>query len=315
MAHYCDGSEFLVGESGVPCTGGIVSARDLAMWGRWLMAIDKHDTVSLSTTREYHDFLRSVQRLELAHQSLQSWRTRDNEMCIDQGEEEKSQVQPRSLILSQILSFLQHEASDDIIARVFDYLESFSLAKVSSTCVRFRRMGHVNARKRTSEISLDRQLGNVMQLLRAQEQIDGIYQFHQNTGVNTRIPLLLLRRRVHVTNAGDPEYNGIYYCTGCNGNGYLFSKPRFPVQRVQRRRRRSTATSFSSAATSDSLPETPFHESSAGVDDDTALPGQPLRCIISKRFSNEVGFKKLMGYTFLLSILLTHVLESLLSRL
>ena len=39
-------------------------------------------------------------------------------------------------------------------------------------------------------------------------------------------------RRIKVSGAGDPEFNGIYFCTGCNGNGFLFTKPRTPERRV-----------------------------------------------------------------------------------
>jgi len=41
-----------------------------------------------------------------------------------------------------------------------------------------------------------------------------------------RVPMLGLPRRVLVTDAGDDDYNGIYFCTGTNANGYTFSKPR-----------------------------------------------------------------------------------------
>jgi hypothetical protein len=58
-----------------------------------------------------------------------------------------------------------------------------------------------------------------MQLLRAKEQIEGV-----GSGIDenhVRVPILLLSRRMLVTDAGDPEYDGIYFCTGCNGNGFV----------------------------------------------------------------------------------------------
>ncbi len=74
----------------------------------------------------------------------------------------------------------------------------------------------------------------IMKLLRAKEQIQGINPYMKPT---VQIPLLGLPRRIHVSNCGDEEYNGIYFCTGSNGNGFLFTKPR-----TRRRRRRRSGT-------------------------------------------------------------------------
>ena len=68
-----------------------------------------------------------------------------------------------------------------------------------------------------------------MKLLRAQEQMDGVLP-DKRGGPVVRIILLRLRKRIVVTNAGDEEYNGIYFCTGSNGNGFLFSKPRVGLE-------------------------------------------------------------------------------------
>jgi len=71
-----------------------------------------------------------------------------------------------------------------------------------------------------------------MKMLRAQEQIDGVGP-REEAGPFVPIPMLGLRRRIKVSGAGDPEYNGIYFCTGSNGNGFLFTKPRSPERRVR----------------------------------------------------------------------------------
>ena len=120
--------------------------------------------------------------------------------------------------------------TDDILLRILEFLRCKCMIQVSMTCSRFRQLVTKSAIQKTHEISKTRQLGNVMQLLRAKEQI-----YYIQNGSNNRldfrcsipVPMLLPRRRVLVTNSGDPEYNGVYYCTDCNGNGFVFSKPRF----------------------------------------------------------------------------------------
>jgi hypothetical protein len=81
-----------------------------------------------------------------------------------------------------------------------------------------------------------------MRMLRASEQIDGVGQREGSFGPFVPIPMLGLGRRVRVIGAGDPEYDGVYFCTGCNGNGFLFTKPRWPERRV-------TTTTMMTAAT------------------------------------------------------------------
>ena len=41
------------------------------------------------------------------------------------------------------------------------------------------------------------------------------------------IPMLGLPLRVRVSGGRNLEYKGMYFCTGCNGNGFLFKKPRW----------------------------------------------------------------------------------------
>ena len=150
--------------------------------------------------------------------------------------------------------------TDDILLRILEFLRCKCMIQASLTCSRFRQLVTKSAIQRTYEIARTRQLGNVMQLLRAKEQIyhihndsdddddngdddgddgddDGdddmsdasnIEQQHRGLiDCSVPVPMLLPRRKILVTNAGDPEYNGIYYCTNCNGNGFVFTKPRF----------------------------------------------------------------------------------------
>jgi hypothetical protein len=116
-------------------------------------------------------------------------------------------------------------------------------------------------------------LGNNMMLLRVKEQLEGTAI---DTVCHVNVPTLLLSRRVRVSNSGDQEFNGIFYCTGSSGNGFVFSKPREPLRRVDRQSRRIL---FNDTPTVDS-----FREEYEAFEP----PGKLLRCIIEKRFSSEV---------------------------
>ena len=191
---------------------------------------------NLQQTHEYNDFIHAFQRLATVHQT-----ERDH------------------------FSFLQHTASDDILFRIFDFLECQSLVRVSKTCSKFRDLAHKNASQRTRDIGSSRQLDTVMKLLRAKEQIEGL-ETDNLPGHHpyVQIPILLLDRRVVVSNAGDHEYNGVYYCTGSNGNGFIFTKPRFTRRQQQQQQ--------------------------VGLESNRINSGELLRCIIAKRFSNEVQY-------------------------
>jgi hypothetical protein len=136
-----------------------------------------------------------------------------------------------------------------------------------------------------------------MKLLRAKEHIDGIG--HSLYNCHVRVPMLLLSRRILVTNAGDPEYNGVYFCTSSNGNGFVFTKPRSPEQR----RVVSVGTILAPPPPppvpvgegGGFLPAIPFGQATQNIptvnDDEESdiYSGQLLRCVIAKRFSNEVS--------------------------
>ena len=172
-----------------------------------------------------------------------------------------SQHQPQAQY--NFLNFLLQHTGDDVILKIFEFLDCTNLQNVALTCTRFKRLAYKSATQRTTTIVQTRQLTSVMQLLRAQEQIyygdyisttRGGTHTHHLTNNNVRVPMLLLGRRLIVSNAGDPEYNGIYYCTTCNGNGYVFTKPRFPIQRVS-----------STTATSTTFVQQQDHEPQAGI--------------------------------------------------
>jgi len=112
-------------------------------------------------------------------------------------------------------------------------------------------------------------LGSAMRMLRAKEQMEGI---RPDRPPFVSVPILGLYRRIHVSHSGDPEYNGIYFCTGSNGNGFVFTKPRFS----ERRRLRYLANGVDDARNSKVA-------AAAAAEEE----GYLLRCIISKRFSNE----------------------------
>lgn len=155
-----------------------------------------------------------------------------------------------------------------------------------------------------------RVLADPMRMLRAKEQIEGVGPTRRrNSGGSgndtedgwrvpfVRVPMLGLSRRVVVTGAGDEEYNGVYFCTGSNGNGFLFTKPRVPERRVRGRLCRGRAYSVVGEGNGDdenaALEGGRFEAIAAdvttrgGPDGEEVLPGRLLRCVVAKRFSNE----------------------------
>jgi hypothetical protein len=276
-------------------------ADQLERCGRWLSSIPRDDVLILRQTPEYADFLRVFERLGHAHRkvismnrSSMSIEAQSNLMLVHSLDHN---LEPPSN------STLQHLAADDVVLRVFEFLECQSLMQTAMSCSRFRHLARTSATQRTHDVAHARQLNNVMQLLRAKEQIDGVGNGIHDSHV--RVPILLLSRRVVITDAGDPEYNGVYFCTGSNGNGFIFTKPRFPERRVQR-----SATHAQLEGAGRMLPSFPELREiinrvppadpraaaaavegahAARFESEIAQPGQLLRCIIAKRFSNEVS--------------------------
>jgi len=135
--------------------------------------------------------------------------------------------------------------ADDVLIRIFEFLESKSLIQTSKVCSRFRVVSEQSAKQRTFRLARERQLTNAMQLLRVQEQLNGVAWGGGDDNVRTgknmlhvRVPILLLGRVVVVRDAGDPEFNGTYSCTDCSSNGFVFTKP---IQQSSRTKRNVSA--------------------------------------------------------------------------
>ena len=106
-------------------------------------------------------------------------------------------------------------------------MECLFLVPLCATCHRFRDLYTHLAKQYTHGLHADcRLLGNTMRMLCAQEQIKGMGPWEG--GFGPFVPLLMpgQPRRMRVLGGGNLEYNGIYFCTGCNGNSFLFMKPR-----------------------------------------------------------------------------------------
>ena len=287
-------------------------ADQLERCGRWLSSIPRDDVIILRQTPEYQDFLRAFEKLGHAHRRVISMNR--SSMSIEYPSNIIHRVDSLDHHKSAASNnFLQHLTADDVILRVFEFLECQSLIRTAMTCSRFRQLANRSATQRTYDVATARQLNNVMQLLRAKEQIDGVGNGIHD--IHVRVPILLLSRRVLVTDAGDPEYNGVYFCTGSNGNGFVFTKPRFPEQRVQRagdytqRALRATGGRPLPAFPEVDLTTTAGMQNenvigaaetpqAARFESEVAQPGQLLRCIIAKRFSNEVRIIDLLILSF-----------------
>jgi hypothetical protein len=248
------------------------SQDNLERCGRWLLSVPRQDSAALQQTQEYADFIAAFERLASVHRSDVA-RSRSF-VALEEGVATAREPLP-SEVYRKDFSFLQHMADDDTVIRAFEFLECQSLIRISMTCSRFRELAYRSAAQRTYDVAQARQLNSVMKLLRAKEQIDGI-----GTGMadpHVRVPVLLLGRRICITNAGDTDYNGVFFCTGSNGNGFIFTKPRFPERRIVRAD--GTLRMRENIANADQR---------GRLESEVAHPGQLLRCIIAKRFSNEV---------------------------
>jgi hypothetical protein len=246
---------------------------ELEKRGLRLQSISQENVRGIQHTREYREFLVACQKLELAHRKVSAWNGH-----FAAGEDGNLDLD--SLTEQSEFSFLQYMAADDILLRVFEFLECQSLVASARTCSRFHELADRSAARRVRYTAIERQLGNNMMLLRAKEQIEGIAI---DAGCHVTVPTLLLSRRVRVSNAGDTDYNGIFYCTGSNGNGFVFTKPRQPLRRVDRQSRGSLSD--------DHILDLSRDES------EVAQPGKLLRCIIAKRFSNEVRMRVYSAYS------------------
>jgi hypothetical protein len=265
----------------------------LDLCAQWLRSISHQDRERLQYTREYHDFLQAASQLDLAHRRLRRV-AREVVDVISFADDDGDVRDAAASFLdgTSRISFLQQVASNDVVLRIMDFLQCRDLVGVSRTCARLHILSDRNAHVRTRSLRITqqqqqqrtasnnnsngderigRQLRNRYQLLRAKEQLEGIGIDVQDNYRTVPIPTLLLARRIAVSNCGDPEFDGIYFCTGNNGNGFVFTKPRYPEQQP----------SFAPKSRTDNNLDSPQPT-------DEYRPRQPLRCIIAKCFSNEV---------------------------
>ena len=256
-----------------------VGREQLEKCGHWLLSIPRDNFAHLRTTPEYGDFLRSFEKLGQAHRRVLAMIDTDLDKSIPDG-----------------FSFLQHMAVDDVVLRVFELLDCLALVRTSQTCSRFRELAHRSATQRTFHMAKSRQLDHVMKLLRAKEEMDGTSScatiIEEMNNCHVPVPMLGLEKRVIVTGAGDPEFNGVYHCTGCNGNGFVFTKPR---NRVARARSISSIPmqEINDFGLLDQLVQNTREGADAGLTDPgnceiPTKPGELLRCTIAKRYSNMV---------------------------
>lgn len=248
--------------------------------GHWLLSIPRDDCADLCHTPEYADFLKAFEKMGQAHRRVLAMADTELDKSIPDG-----------------FSFLQHMAVDDVLLRVLELLDCQSLIRTSETCSRFKELSHRSAKQRTYHMAKDRQLNHVMKLLRAQEEIDGSSSpgsiLDEINTCHVPVPILGLEKRVVVTGADDPEYNGVYYCTGCNSNGFFFTKPR---NRESRAPATNAATTPLQAMEDMSMLEQLMENHTEGFRDDKGPgpgnidrpteAGGLLRCTISKKYSD-----------------------------
>ena len=223
----------------------------------WLDGINRSEIPDLQQTNEYNAFINAFQVLEQAHR--------------------KAACSIKGVGLGDI--------SDSIVLRICEFLNCFHLVALSETSSRLHSLCNLSAKQRTSIMNESFYLHSYMKLLRAKEQAEGI----SPNNVSVRVPLFGLEKKIIVSECGDPEFNGIYYCTGSNGNGFLFSKPRFigDWQGEKYIRMNDGRNQGRTRVGNDRM----NHSVTVSIDDEEIFPSNGndrfLRCIISKRYSNE----------------------------
>jgi hypothetical protein len=106
--------------SSFPCSADV-----LERYGRWLISIPRDDAQALQQTVEYQQFCSTFERLCYAHQRLR----RNRNLT------EEETTSSRHTMISH-RSFLQHAADDDVVLRIFEFLQCAVLCRMSSTCHR-----------------------------------------------------------------------------------------------------------------------------------------------------------------------------------
>ena len=257
------------------CTSGSVDS--LASATNLILSMIGEELM-LQNTEEFQTFLTSVNQLKCAHEQMKIERKSAaarsysfvEERCISHSERNDTVDIVHPTMIEEgasddhQLSFFQRTASPELLVHIADFLPSADLSRLGSTCSRMYSLCQSHADQRCLWNIRQRQLKNTFQLLRCAEQMSE--DIIHDGAPHVPFPLLLPKRRIIVSNCGDSDYNGVYYCTDVNGNGFVFSKPLSPRQR---------------------LPEGLLIEKNVG---DTSPPGQQLRCTISKQFSETVRF-------------------------
>ena len=258
--------------------------------GQWLISIPRDDVAQLQNTAEYRDFLSAFERLGVAHRRTV---TLERQTLLERENGDMMHI-------SKQYSFLQHLAVDDVLLRVFEFIDCLSLVRTGTSCHRFRQLSTRSAEQRTHRLADGRLLRNPLKMLRAQEQIEG----DTAEGPFVPIPMLGLRKRVKVFGADDPEFNGIYFCTGSNGNGFIFTKPRSPEHRIGMNEAMGLQANVEIEDVDGGIEDVDIRDDDVNDGGDFGVNGvrdgglevlfgdEPsrtrlLRCVIAKRFSNE----------------------------
>lgn len=259
----------------------------------WWQSLSDRDTNPLHHTREYTEFLKAASRLRRAHdQIVSSWRDLehsaaglDNATVLSPTVLTSTEESPQKSFEYQ--TSWQYGVGDEILLRVLTFLECADLSSVAITCTRFHRLVKKYTNQATSRMQQDHQLSTSLKLYRALEQIRGIAA---PSFCSVPIPTLLLPQRIVVTESGDSDYNGIYFCTGCNANGYVFSKPwSRPLSAPKQAPSLRTSPTFINGQNPRVLVEEEDHSAwDTAESSRTVKTGQRLRCVIARRFSHEV---------------------------
>jgi len=238
----------------------------------WLEGIPRGDVAALKETAEYKSFIGAFEMLERAHRKVVTSR---REVPFNGHSE----------------SILQCISDDDVVLRIYEFLHCLDLVVLSETCSRFHSLCNLSAKQRTSHMNGKFYLDSYMKLLRAKEQTEGVIP----ESVSVRVPLLSLQGRIIVADAGDEDYNGIYHCTGTNGNGFLFSKPRFYQRQQTSHNNSDEFIERGLAETRRGIRRRIYHELHGHIGAvnlqgeeifPDSKPNRPLRCLICKKFSN-----------------------------
>jgi len=130
----------------------------------------------------------------------------------------------KDAVHSKIELSVIHRLNDDFLHRIMGFLDAFTLARISCCCTRTRTL----ALRVTNGIldgygsnqSVPRDI-SVFTVLRSIEQERGLLL--ENSPL-VKCPFQGLSDRMSVSNATPASLNGVYYCSGIDSNGFLFTR-------------------------------------------------------------------------------------------